>query len=275
VDVDSAQVFGNGVVTGSVVPRVTRRISWDLGGRSYITKNDLMVLDLVANNKWERPIYFAVTTGDDAYVGLKRYFQLEGLAYRFVPVQQTDEEEARGGRVNTEVMYDNMMNKFKWGGMDKPGVSLDENCVRMAGNLRMQMGILAGALMTEGKNEKAKNVLNKCLTVMPDEVVPYDATIFTICASYYELKDTQKGNELAKKLFSMYEGDLQIYNAQKPNRRAAYRNDMNQAKEILRRLTGLAQQLEKNDLYNDFMKRLPMVMSEEELNPQPAQQQMP
>ena len=73
----------------------------------------------------------------------------------------------------------------------------------------------------------------------------------------------------------MYEGDLQIYNAQKPKRRAAYRNDMAQAKEILRRLTGLVQQFDQQELYNDFTKRLPAVMSEEDLNPQPAQQQMP
>jgi tetratricopeptide (TPR) repeat protein len=268
VDVDSALVFKNKVIDPSMASRMSRRISWDLGQRSYITKNDLLVLDLVANNNWERPIYFAVTTGDDAYVGLRRYFQLEGLAYRFVPVQQTDEEEARGGRVNTETMYDNIMNKFQWGGMDKPGVSLDENCLRMAGNLRMQMGILAGALMTENKNDKAKKVLDKCLTVMPDEIVPYDATIFTICASYYELKDYQKANELARKLFSIYEGDLRIYNVQEPNRRYAYRNDMNQAKEILRRLTGLAQQFGQDQLYDEFIKRLPAVMSEEDLNPQ-------
>jgi tetratricopeptide (TPR) repeat protein len=235
----------------------------------------LMVLDLVAQNNWERPIYFAVTTGDDAYVGLKDYFQLEGLAYRLVPIKQTPSESAQGGRVNTEVMYDNLMNKFYWGGMDKPGVNLDENCVRMAGNLRMQMGILAGALINEGKNKKAKEVLDKCLTVMPDENIPYDATIFTVCAAYFELKENQKAVELAKKLFSIYEGDLKIYNSQKPNRRSAYSRDVAQAKEILKRLTSLSRQFGQEKLSEEFMGRLNGLLSPEDFEPNERETKLP
>jgi tetratricopeptide (TPR) repeat protein len=268
VTVDSLKVLQNKVIAVSDTARLARRISWDLGSRNYITKNDLLVLDLVANNTWERPIYFAVTTGDEAYVGLKKYFQLEGLAYRFVPVQQTEDEEAVGGRVNTEVMYDNIMNKFLWGGMDKAGVNLDENCMRMAGNLRMQMGILAGALMQEGKSKKAKAVLDKCIEMMPDENVPYDPTMFTICGSYYQLKEYKKANELASKLFDMYEGDLKIYNAQKANRRYAYSRDISQAKEILKRLVGLTNQYHQTELNESFMKRIQGVLSQEDLSPQ-------
>jgi len=275
VNVDSLKVMRNKVISVKDTGRMVKRISWDLGGRNYITKNDLLVLDLVANSNWERPIYFAVTTGDEAYVGMKRYFQLEGLAYRFVPIRQTESEEAQGGRVNTEIMYDNIMNKFLWGGMDKPGVNLDENCIRMSSNLRMQMAILAGALINEGKNKKAKNVLDKCLEVMPDENIPYDATIYTICGAYYEIGETKKGNELAKKLFDIFEGDLRIYTAQKPNHRSAYGRDINQAKEILKRLTGLAQQYKQEDMSKDFMNRIQGVMSVEDLSPPQAEPQLP
>jgi hypothetical protein len=269
VNVDSLKVMKNKVITVKDTARLVKRISWDMGSRNYITKNDLLVLDLVANNQWDRPIYFAVTTGDEAYVGLKKYFQLEGLAYRFVPVKQTELEESQGGRVATEVMYDNIMNKFLWGGMDKKGVNLDENCVRMVGNLRMQMSILAGALMNEGKNKKAKAVLDKCLTVMPDENIPYDATIFTICATYYQLREIQKANELAKKLFDIFEGDLRIYNAQKGNHRMAYRRDIDQAKEILKRLTGLTQQFKQDELGKEFMARLSAIVPAEEMTSEP------
>lgn len=273
VNVDSLKVMRNKVIGVKDTARLAKRVSWDLGGRSYITKNDLMVLDLVANNDWKRPIYFAVTTGDEAYVGLKKYFQLEGLAYRFVPIKQSEMEEAQGGRVNTEVMYDNLMNKFLWGGMDKKGVNLDENCVRMVGNLRMQMGVLAGALIGEGKNKKAKAVLDKCLKVMPDENVAYDATVFTLCAAYYQIGETQKANELAKKLFDIFEGDLKIYNEQKGNHRIAFNREMTQAKEIMRRLTGLTQQFKQNELSKQFMQRMQSVMPPEEINP--AEPQMP
>ncbi len=267
VDVDSLLVMKNKVIGVKDTNRLTKRISWDLGGRNYITKNDLLVLDLIANNNWERPIYFAVTTGDDAYVGLKKYFQLEGLAYRFVPIKQTESEESMGGRVNTDAMYDNIMNKFLWGGMDKAGVNLDENCVRMTGNLRMQMSILASALIGEGKTKQAKEVLDKCLAMMPDENIPFDATVYSLCVGYYELKDLETANKLAKKLFDINEGDLRIYNLQKPNRRAAYSRDVAQAKEILKRLTGLTQQYKQDALYKEFISRLPGVMSNEDLNP--------
>jgi len=271
VKVDSLKVMRNKVISVKDTARLTKRISWEMGERNYITKNDLLVLDLVANNNWERPIYFAVTTGDDAYVGLKKYFQLEGLAYRFVPIKQTETEESQGGRVNTEAMYDNIMNKFLWGGMDKKGVSLDENCVRMVGNLRMQMSILAGALMNEGKDKKAEAVLDKCLTVMPDENIAYDATIFTICATYYQLHNEKKGNELAKKLFDIFEGDLRVYNAQKGNHRVAYQRDMNQAKEILKRLTGLTQTFKQEALSKEFIARLSAIVPAEELSGEPQQ----
>lgn len=275
VNVDSLKVMKNKVISVKDTARLAKRISWDLGGRNYITKNDLLVLDLVANNTWERPIYFAVTTGDEAYVGLKRYFQLEGLAYRFVPIKQTESEEAQGGRVNTEAMYDNIMNKFLWGGMDKPGINLDENCVRMVGNLRMQMSILAGALINEGKNKKAKAVLDKCLEVMPDENIPFDASIFTICGAYYEIGENKKANELAKKLFDIFEGDLKIYTVQKPIHRSAYGRDINQAKEILKRLTGLTQQYKQDALAKEFMTRIQGVLGPEDLEPQRAEPQIP
>jgi len=274
IDVDSLTVMKNKVVTVKDTARLVKRISWDLGSRGYITKNDLLVLDLIAHNNWQRPIYFAVTTGDEAYVGLKKYFQLEGLAYRFVPVKQTELEESQGGRVNTDAMYDNIMNKFLWGGMDKKGVNLDENCTRMVGNLRMQMSILAGALMNEGKDKKAKAVLDKCLEVMPDENIAFDPTVFTICATYYQLHEIEKANELAKKLFGIFEGDLRVYNAQKGNHRVAYSREIGQAKEILKRLTSLTQQFKQEALSKEFMSRLSAIVPPEELAPA-SEEQMP
>ena len=272
VNVDSLAVMKNKVISVKDTARLRKRISWDLGGRSYITKNDLMVLDLIAHNDWKRPIYFAVTTGGEAYVGLDKHFQLEGLAYRFVPIKQTESEAAQGGRVNTEKMYDNIMNKFLWGGMDKPGVSLDETSTRMAGNLRMQMSILAQALINEGKNTKAKAVLDKCLAVMPDENVPYDGSIYTICAAYYQINEPEKGNALAKKLFDIFEGDLIIYNKQKGNHRIAYGREVDQAKEIMRRLVGITDQFKQEKLSKEFMQRLQKIVPPEELMPQEDQQ---
>lgn len=267
IPVDSMQVMRKKVISVKDTARLVKRISIDISDRRYITKNDVLVLDLVANNNWERPIYFAVTTGDDAYVGLKRYFQLEGLAYRLVPIRQTEMEEAQGGRVATDIMYDNIMNKFLWGGMDKPGINMDENCTRMTSNLRMQMSILANSLINEGKKSKAEKVLDKSLEVMPDANVPFDATVFTMVGAYYDLGRKEKANKLARKLFEIFEHDLRIYNTQKPMRRAAYSREMAQCKELLKRLTGLAQQYHEDVLAKEFMDRLGNLLSPEELMP--------
>lgn len=272
VPVDSMAVMKNKVVAVKDTARLVKSISWSIG-RGAITKNDLMVLDLIAHNDWKRPIYFAVTTGSDAYLGLEKYFQLEGLAFRLVPVKQNEAEEMGGGRVNTEVMYDNIMNKFLWGGMDKPGVNLDENCMRMAGNLRMQMSILANALISEGKNSKAKAVLDKCLEKMPDENVPYDATLFTVAAGYYQLGETAKANELAKRMFDIFEGDLKVYNAQKSIHRVAFGREINQCKEILRRLVSITMQFKQDALNKEFMSRIQAVVPPEELMPNQEQGQ--
>lgn len=267
LDVDSLSIVINKVVSKSDFGRIQKRINWSLGNRSFILKNDMMILDLLTHNNWERPIYFT-SASEEACVGLKDYLQSEGIAFRLVPIKQTEEEMMQGGRVNTEAMYDNIMHKFEWGGMNKPGVNLDENCLRMPANLRMQMGILANALINEGKKEKATAILNKCLYEMPDETVPFDATMYGICSSYYLLGDMERANELTKKLFAIFEGDLRVYNSQKPKRKTAYKQEINQAKNILRSLTALVQHYQQESLTHDFISRLSQLIPAEELNPQ-------
>ncbi|MCX8080897.1 MAG: DUF2723 domain-containing protein [Bacteroidia bacterium] len=264
VPVDSMAVMKNKVISVKDTHRLVKTMTFRIP-KGYITKNDLMVLDLVAHNDWKRPIYFAVTTGSEAYIGLEKYFQLEGLAYRLVPIEQSPLEQSMGGRVNTEVMYKNIMEKFRWGGIDKKGINLDENCVRLVGNLRMQMGVLAHALINEGKSKKAEAVLDKCLEVMPDENIPFDATMFSICSAYYQIGKIEKANALSKKLFDIFEGDLKIYRGLKPRHSPAFYRDMEQAKEILKRLHMLAKDFKQKNLEKEYWQRLQAILSPEEL----------
>jgi tetratricopeptide (TPR) repeat protein len=273
VPVDSASVMREKVITVKDTARLVKSIKWSIN-RQYLTKNDLMVLDLIAHNNWKRPIYFAVTTGSEAYLGLEEYFQLEGLAYRLTPIKNNENEMAVGGRVNTDVMYDNVMNKFAWGGLDKPGVSLDENCTRMASNMRMQMATLAGALISKGQKKKAEQVLDLCLEKMPDENVRYEATLYTIIAGYYQIGNMKKATELSGKLFDIYENDLKVYKAQTSIHRASFNREMSQAKEIMRRLVMLAEQFKQEAHSKDLMKRLTAAVPMEELMPEEQQQPM-
>ena len=114
-------------------------------------------------------------------------------------------------------------------------------------------------------------MLDLCLEKMPDANIPFDATLFSICLNYYELNKFDKANALAKKLFDIFEGDLRIYEAQTPKRKYAYGREINQSKELLKRLTGLSQQYKQNDLYKNFMSRLQQVLTPEDLNPSSAE----
>ena len=182
-------------------------------------KNSILVYDIIRNNNWERPIYFASTIGQDAFNGLQDYFQLEGLAYRLVPIKTVSQNPLQVGRVNTEDMYDNVMNKFKWGNMQDTvmDIYLDENNLRMVSNLRMQFANLADALTEEGQKDKAVIVLDKCFEVMPEEVVRYDEQILYLAEEYVEAGEKEKGTALFERYFELIEEKLDYLESLDPN----------------------------------------------------------
>ena len=135
--VDKQKVIETGTVAIEDSAKIVNQINIKLG-RS-IGKAQLMVLEMLNTNNWERPIYVAATVGSEYYPALQEYMQLEGLAYRIVPVK------GRKERVNTEAMYDNMMNKFVWGNIADPNVYLDEQHIRMARTMRMMFGQLVAS----------------------------------------------------------------------------------------------------------------------------------
>ena len=184
------------IETGTVAAKDSAKIA----DQMYIKLNrsvgkaQLMVLEMLNSNNWERPMYVAATVGSEYYPALQEYMQLEGLAYRIVPVKGQRE------RVNTEAMYDNMMNKFVWGNIADPNVYLDEQHIRMARTMRMMFGQLAAALIEEGQNEKALEVLDKCMEVIPTTSVPADYSTAMLAEYYYELGQTEKADALIRPL---------------------------------------------------------------------------
>ena len=116
ITIDSAKVIANKMVPEYRYGQIVKEMTWDLGAKNNLLKNDLITLDIVASNIWERPIYFAVSVSPDAYLGMEKYFQLEGLSYRIVPVLNT--EPGGTGYLATDISYTNVMKKFKWGGIE-------------------------------------------------------------------------------------------------------------------------------------------------------------
>ena len=193
VPVDSAQV----VATGTVKPEEADQIvdTMNIKLNRIVEKSQMMVLEMINSNNWKRPMYFAVTVGEQFYPNVKKYLQLEGLCYRLVPIDNGGRE-----KVNTEAMYDNMMHKFRFGGIENPNVYIDENIMRMCRTHRMMFASLVEALIDEGQNDKALEVLDYCMQVIPPTTVPHDYTSAMLADSYYWLGEDEKGDNIIRAL---------------------------------------------------------------------------
>ncbi len=186
-------------------------LQWKLNKNTFL-KNDLITLDIIAANMWKRPIYFAVSVSPDALLGLDDYMQLEGLTNRLTPFKNNQQTMYPiTGRVNTDLMYNNIMNKYTFGGIQNNNVYLDENIMRMAVNLQSNMGRLAEQLIAEGKKDKAVEVLDKCLKNMPKTELPYSVYMIPFVESYYRAGKVEKAHEIANELRKGADKELAYY----------------------------------------------------------------
>ncbi len=161
-------------------------------------KNELMMLEMLAETNWERPLYIAISVGSDNQLGMDNFFVQEGLAYRFTPFDNTK----TGVSLDTEKMYDNLMHKFKFGGIDQPGIYIDENALRMCYSHRRIFAQMVVQLMKEGKKDKAKAALDYAEQMIPAFNVPYDFQngALQMAEAYYQLGETEKADAIIKAL---------------------------------------------------------------------------
>jgi hypothetical protein len=248
IPVDSAEVIRNGTVPASRATDIVPYIDFTID-RNYVLKAELMILDLLATNNWKRPVYFAITVGDESYLGLQDYFQLEGLAYRLVPMRTPI--RGRGddyGQVATDIMYDNMMNKFKWGGVDVKPIYMDENNLRMTMNLRSNFERLGSSLLAEGKRDSAVKVVDRCFQVLPEFNVPYNFFVIQLADVYYRAGAGEKGDPIMKKYAETLESELRYYFNQKAPIRKDFDSEIQRNMSILKYLLDTARKNQRTDL---------------------------
>lgn len=161
-------------------------------------KSELMMLEMLANANWERPIYMAITVAVENQLGMNKHFIQEGLAYRFTPF----DTDKLGVKIDSEKMYDNLMNKFKFGGIDKPGIYIDENLMRMCYTHRRIFSQLVSQLVKEGEKEKALKALDYAEKKIPAYNVPYDWAngAFQMAEAYYQLGQKEKADKIMDEL---------------------------------------------------------------------------
>ena len=165
--IDKEAVRKSGMMMAS--DSIPDRMVISLKGKGALYKGDLMILEMLAECNWTRPIYVAISVGEDNYINLGDNTITEGLAYRITPFTTSRDGKSVPGVKNfdTERTYDNVMHRFKFGGLEKPGLYLDETVMRMCYTHRRTMARLALELITEGKDKKAQEVLTYTAKMIP------------------------------------------------------------------------------------------------------------
>lgn len=278
LDVDSSVVMANKVIAPRYAKSIVKEMKWPLLDprsrdkpvyRNAIYKNDMMVLDLMAQNDWKRPIYFAITVSDENYLGLDKYFRLDGLAYRIVPVE-TNRQDGQPGFIDSDILYNNIMTKFKWGNISNPKVYLDENNLRMLSNFRNTFARLAEQLISENKKDSAIKVLDKCQKEMPSNQVPANFYTLPLVEQYYRAKEFTKGNKLALEVFEGANQDLRYYSKFKGTLAQSIDQEKRIALYTLNNLGRLAESYGQKDLSMKFNAALQSYMG---LMPQQQEEQ--
>lgn len=210
--VDKEAVIKNKVVEPKDYDKIVDEIVIDLTGKNMLSKDEMMILDLLATNNWERPVYWSITVGRSKYMNLQDYFQVEGFAYRFVPIKSKSlPQQMQFGRVETDIMYSNLMDKFKWGNMNNPDVYLDETNRRMMTNIRNSFNRLASALIEEGKKDSAIAVIDRCNELIPNKIIPYEYFATNLAENYLKAGASKKGVEMLETTFQQFNDELNYY----------------------------------------------------------------
>ena len=210
IPVDKETVLRNGTVAQKdadlIVPYIDIEVS------STLSKNRILMLDILANNKWKKPIYF--TGGAQAaeeYIWLKDYLQLDGMAYRFVPIKTPDDGNFfEMGRINTDIMYRNVKN-WDWRTITDDNIYLDTETRKNSVSYRNNMERLARALLDENQLEKAEEILDISLEKMPVHKFGHYSMLISYIDLYYQLDKKEKARKLATNLKKALQENLTYY----------------------------------------------------------------
>ncbi len=212
IPVDKEAVLKNGIVSQKdadlIVPYIDIHLKGDL-----LFKNRLLMLDILANNNWERPIYFTGGSyGDDDFLWMKDYLQLDGVTYKLVPIRT--ELDRRNpyemGRIDTDLMYKNVMS-WDWGNSNDPNIYHDPETRKNAITYRSNLARLVETLINEDKKDKAKEVLDLAMDKMPIEYYEYYTLIEAYIAGYYQIGEKQKARDLWNKVAKKYQEQLTYF----------------------------------------------------------------
>jgi hypothetical protein len=254
--VDTLEVIKNGTIkntkTGELQPFLPIKFK---GG--YISKSELIVMDILANNNWKRQVYY-VTPYQEGTLGLDSYLRLEGFAYRLVPVKSDNTGMFRTGGIETDIMYDNLMNIFRWEGTNNPDILIDDHYKRVFATLRVRTNFarLAEQLYSEGKRDSAYRVINRCFELFPASTVPHDAYSYILVEACYKIGATERARQVIKEFSKNCAEESQFYAAMPIRLRRYTIYESALAESRLDKLKSIAQEYNDEEMVGELMERM-------------------
>jgi hypothetical protein len=213
IPVDKEAVIKHKIVSPKLYDSIVPYIDVDIKGDA-LYKNRLMMLDVVANNNWERPIYFTGGSfGDDDYLWMKNYLELDGMVYKLIPVKTPIPENGSPldmGYIDTDKMYDIVLG-WDWGNSNSPHIYHDPETRKNSITYRTNLARLTESLLNEGKKDKAKKIVDLAMEKMPVEYFGYYTLLEPYASAYYELGEQAKARQLLDKLIKKYQENLTFY----------------------------------------------------------------
>lgn len=253
--VDSAKVIQNGTVPADKADKIVPYIDWEIK-KNYIYKNDLMLLDFIATNDWERPVYFANPSSVSDFMDVDRYMHAEGIVYRFVPYPAEHYLSQMGG-VNVDKSYEILVDVPSWGNLQDPDVTVDRESYRDSRIPKNNYIRLAQALMDQNKLDSAVIVADKFIEFFPDDKVDFDLYMLPFSEVYYRSGEIEKANSLIETLLKRYTNELIYYNSLDSDRARDFAQDQQQAVMVIERLSEIAlmnRQTELQQKIDDVLK---------------------
>lgn len=209
VPVNKENVLKSGLVKEQDSALIVDYIDIDLPG--VLPKNRIMMLDILANNDWKRPIYFSGGSFEDGeYLWMKEYLQLDGLAYKLVPIQTKNRNGFELGRIDSDLMYDIVMN-WDWGNSGNPNIYHDPQTRSQGLSFRSNLARLTETLIAENKIEKAKSIIDLALEKMPIKYFDFYTFAEPFLDGYYKVGEVEKAHQVYDELRSIYLDRIDYY----------------------------------------------------------------
>jgi hypothetical protein len=269
IPVDKESVLKNKIVDNNLSDEIVDEIIIKIKGQA-LYKNRLLMLDIIAENNWERPIYFTGGSfGDDDYLWMKDYLQLEGLCYKLVPIKTPMDQSNpyEMGRVNTEKMY-SMVKDWDWGTKGNMNVYFDVESRKNSITYRSNISRLVNQLIIENKNEKAEEITDIVIENMPVNIFGYYTLLESYIDSYYKLKNKEKARNLFLEIANKYKENLFYFSSLKEENKNRYAEEIYTDIERYRSLVGVIISYEEGEFLEkqmeDFNSYLELFIGKEE-----------